>query len=252
MAFSSPLPSRWPRHMAPKLLVLALAAVAGVAAGLLSSPLDFHDASATKIAQLPVAYAANCGQNPGCGGVATSAIDVDHRVYPGGLTDDPEQLNNSEQWTITAYWDTLATAPGCACGYENNSYVTVAMSHSGTSWTATCTGCDATNGPIYSVTACDINADDCSSYDGDYRLIVRVKEVNGLAAAPCNGNYRYINRVAYSVTAIDDGNSFETTHCTLGGSVSPTQITFAATDNGAFACANNCSQVGTNLVVTFQ
>ena len=104
MASSSPLRSRWPRHMAPKLAILALAAVAGLAAGLFSSPLVFYGASGPEIAQIPVAYAVTCGQNPGCGGgLVTSALDVDHRVYPGALTDDPVQLNNSEQVTVTAY-----------------------------------------------------------------------------------------------------------------------------------------------------
>ena len=107
-------------------------------------------------------------------------------------------------------------------------------------------------GPIYGVTMCDVNADDCSSYDGDYRLQVRIAQNNGNPAGQCGGNMRYINRVEYVVGSVDDGDSFETTHCTLGSAMSPTQSTYSATDNGAFECAYSCSEAGTNVTVTFQ
>jgi len=180
----------------------------------------------------------------------TSALDVYHRVHPGGITDDPVQLDDRETVSITVYYSLLSGIGACSCGYETSQAVTITPVLSGTSWSGSCSGCDPTNGPIRSVTICDINADECESYDGDYRLNVIVDKTYGAGGGSCNGNPRYINRVVYTISSVDDGDAYDASGCTLGSAVSPTTNSFSATDFGTFECTFDC-EPGPALTVTF-
>jgi len=240
-----------------RLRALGLSAVLGLSAGLVYGLLPlmpFGDDVASFLPSAPVASAQPyCGQPlPVCNPTdlnVTSGLDVYHRVSPGGITDDPVQLNNSERVTITAYWSLLPNLGACSCGQEISQTVTIDPTLSGTSWTGTCTGCNA-GGPIYAVVICDINADDCLSYDGDYRLNVNVVQSNGGGSGGCAGNPRFLNRVEYTITNINNGDAYDASTCVLGAAVSPTTNSFTATDFGAFECAFNC-EVGPSLTVTF-
>jgi len=238
-----------------RLRTLVLSAVLGITAGFVDGLLPivpFGDDVATFLPSAPVASAQPyCGQNPACGGdlTVTSALDVHHRVHPGGLSDDPVQLDDDELVTITVYWSTLS-AGQCSCTGEISDSVTIQPTLSGSSWSGTCSGCDAMNGPIYDVVICDINADDCLSLDNDYRLNVDIDEINGAASTPCGLLNRHINRVVYTITNISNGDDYEGTHCVVGSAVSPTASSFSATDFGTFECAFNC-EAGPSLTVTF-
>lgn len=228
----------------------ALAMVFGVIGGRLQPEVD---RAPLALLQLPSASAQTyCGQVVNCGAdpTVTSALDVHHRVYPGGISDDPVQLDDSERVTITAYWSLQNNISPCSCLYEISDSVTYDVTHSGTAWSGTCTGCDATNGPIYAVVTCDINADHCMSLDGDYRLNVNIKQINGIGGGDCAVYDRHLNRVEYTITNIDDGDDYDGTHCVVGSAVSPTANSFAQTDFGAFECGFSC-ETGPSLTVTF-
>jgi len=194
-----------------------------------------------------------CGQNPACGGdlTVTSALDVHHRVHPGGISDDPVQLDDDELVTIIVYWSTLNTGGQCSCTGEISESVTIQPTLSGSTWSGTCSGCDAMNGPIYAAVICDINSDPCiNTFDNDYRINVDIGEINGSANTQCGPLPRHINRVVYTITNISNGDDYDDVHCMLGSAVSPTTSTFAATDFGTFECAFNC-EAGPSLTVTF-
>ena len=233
------------------LVSTALAITAGLVYGLL--PLvPFGDDVATFLPSAPVASAQPyCGQNPACGGdpTVTSALDVHHRVHPGGLSDDPVQLDDDELVTITVYWSLLNVGGQCACTNEISQSVTIQPTLSGSTWSGTCTGCNA-GGPIYDVVICDINSDNCMSLDNDYRLNVDIDELNGNPAGFCSLNMRHINRVMYTITNISNGDDYDGTHCVVGSAVSPTTSSFSTTDFGSFECNFNC-EAGPSLTVTF-
>lgn len=220
----------------------------GLAAGVLSALLPLM---ATDVSAIPIASAQTyCGVTPCGGSTVTSALDVYHRVDPGGITDDPVQLDDRETVSITAHWSLANVGGACSCGYATSKTVTIIPILSGTSWSGTCSGCDPTNGPIRSVTICDINADACEGYDGDYRLNVVVDQAYGTGGAGCSMYSRFINRVVYTITEIDDGDDYNATLCVLGTAVGPTTNSFTATDSGTFECSANCEQ-GPSLTITF-
>jgi len=239
-----------------RLRVLLFSTALGLSAGLVHGLLPlmpFGDNMSTFLPSAPVASAQPfCGQNPACGGdpTVTSALDVHHRVHPGGVSDDPVQLDDNELVTITVYWSLLNMGGQCSCTNEISQSVTIQPTLSGSTWSGTCTGCDPVNGPIYDVVICDINSDSCLSLDNDYRLNVDIDEINGTAPIPCFGNARHINRVVYTVTNISNGDDYNATHCVVGSAVSPVTSTFAATDFGAFECNFNC-EAGPSLTITF-
>jgi len=238
-----------------RLRVLLFSTALGLSAGLVYGLLPlmpFGDDVATFLPSAPVASAQPfCGQNPACGGdlTVTSALDVHHRVYPGAITDDPVQLDDDELVTITVYWSTLSTIGQCSCSGEISQSVTIQPTLSGSSWSGTCSGCNA-GGPIYDVVICDINSDNCLSLDNDYRLNVDIDEVNGIANTLCGPWARHINRVVYTITNIANGDDYDGAHCVVGSAVSPTSSSFSATDFGAFECTFDC-EAGPSLIVTF-
>jgi len=240
-----------------RLRLLVLAAVLGISAGLaygLLPLVPFGDDVATFLPSAPVASAQPfCGQNPICGmdPTVTSALDVHHRVYPGAITDAPVQLDDDELVTITVYWLTLPNIAQCSCSQQVSQSVTIQPTLSGSTWSGTCTGCNA-GGPIYDVVICDINTDPCiDTFDNDYRLNVDIDEIFGLVpTGPCAMNPLHINRVVYTITNISDGDDYDDSHCVVGSAVSPTTNSFSATDFGAFECAFDC-ETGPSLTVTF-
>jgi len=239
-----------------RMRALFLSTVLGIATGLVYGLLPLvpsEDEVATGLSSASVASAqSNCGQNPNCGvdSTVTSALDVFHRVYPGAITDAPVQLEDDELVTITVYWSLLSGLGQCSCSNEVSQSVTIQPTLSGSTWSGTCSGCSA-GGPIRSVVLCDINSDQCvDTFDNDYRLNVDIDKVNGaVAGGPCNGNFRYINRVVYTITNIDDGDDYDSSHCVIGSAVSPTSNSFVATDTGTFECAFNC-ETGPSLTIT--
>jgi len=239
-----------------RLRVLVLAVALGISAGFVYGLLPlmpFGDDVATLLPSASVASAQPfCGVNPACGVdvTVTSALDVHHRVHPGAITDDPVQLNDDELVTITVYWLTPAAIGQCSCSQQVSQSVTIQPTLSGSTWSGTCTGCNA-GGPIRDVVICDINSDNCQSLDNDYRLNVDIDTFFGLVpSGPCSGNALFINRVEYTITNVSNGDDYDGTNCVVGSAVSPTTNSYSATDFGAFECAFDC-ETGPSLTVTF-
>ncbi len=85
-------------------------------------------AAALLTALSPAAAWAYCGRNDCFGSTVNSAITVVHYQPAGGSNVDAVEPDTGEDWTITAYWDTLGSAPAlCDCTATANAtvYVTV-------------------------------------------------------------------------------------------------------------------------------
>ena len=73
-------------------------------------------AAALLTALSPAAAWAYCGSNDCFGSTVNSAITVVHYQPAGGSNVDAVEPDTGEDWTITAHWDTLGSAPThCAC-----------------------------------------------------------------------------------------------------------------------------------------
>ena len=196
------------------------------------------------------AHAQNCGRND-CAiyNHQVSAIEVIHYDQ----IDDDEVVavepDTGETWSITAYWDSLLANPlACQCHQTNTASVSVDVDWSAStdSWSASCTGCNPTNGPIYGVTVCATYG--CGSgmsiYNSwGYELVVDVVKVNGTfgsisCSVPVNG---FLSRVVYATTSVDDGNQINGLLCSESTAVSPISQSFGVTDNGAFECTYSCA-----------
>lgn len=193
-----------------------------------------------------VAYAV-CGTFIGCGGgdgTVTSALDVRHVEGPT-INGDPVEPDDGESWEIEAVWAGLS-GTSCACT-ETSASVSADVTWTGSAWTVSCTGCNPSTGPIRSISICHI--DGCTNMDThswEYRLIV---DVDSTVGALCG---RYLNRVIYTTTSIDDGDVIDTNDCTEASSVSPATQTVSATDYGAFECAFNCSGTAATATIAYE
>ncbi|MBK6768331.1 MAG: hypothetical protein IPG72_04760 [Ardenticatenales bacterium] len=233
---SSPPPiGRTSRRLIPIRVSVGLAAVA----------------AAVMVALAPhVAHAQYCGQND-CVNFSrqVSAIDVIHYDQVGGDDVVAVEPDTGESWTITGYWDSrlLETLP-CRCQTTTSSQVTVDVdwSDSTDSWSASCTGCNSSTGPIYGVTVCaTYGCGSGMSIDNSwgYELVVDLAKINGVfGSISCQPQVNgYLSRVEYETTSVDDGNQIDALLCSEGTSVSPVSQTFGTTDSGAFECTYSCA-----------
>jgi hypothetical protein len=191
-----------------------------------------------------------------------SAITVVH-ADPGLTSDVPVEPDTGETIDITAYWDTrvIDNSP-CVCAQTASAGVAVDVVWSdATGWSATCTGCDALNVPIYRVSVCGVG--ECASGTSidngwSYELIVDIAKNNGTCIEDPNGFPNpvagWLSHVDYATTAVDDGNLIDTTTCTEGLSVSPTSQVFTVTDSGGgFDCNFTCaSAAGPTMTITYE
>ena len=233
---SSPPPiGRTSRRLIPIRVSVGLAAVAAAVMAALAPQ---------------AAYAQTCGRND-CVNFnrQVSAIDVIH--YDQIDDDDVVAVepDTGETWSITAYWDSLLANPlACQCQQTNSASVSVDVdwSDSTDSWSASCTGCNPTNGPIYGVTVCaTYGCGSGMSVDNSwgYELVVDVLKINGMfSSISCNpGVNGYLTRVEYVTTSVDDGNQINGLLCSESTAVSPISQSFGVTDNGAFECTYSCA-----------
>lgn len=187
---------------------------------------------------------------PTCGptdNTLTSALTVGHYEE---RTTAPVEPDTGETWEVKAVYATaLGAQPApCAC-QEVNAAVSVDVDWNGTSWSATCTGCNPTTGPIFSVGVCvDDDTDTCSagqtSHSWGYTLIADVARTS---LYNCFGNPYIANldRVEYEPTAIDDGNVIDAETCSEGDAVSPVGPSLTPViDYGSWECDLDCDASG--------
>lgn len=203
---------------------------------------------------LPPTASASCGRNDCAGTHTISAVTVQHVDQDGETTLIPVEPDTGETIEVTAYWDVLDEVfPSvCDCRQTATASVTVDVDWSDAtdSWSASCTGCNASSGPIYGVTVCHV--DGCGTIENawSYELIVDLATNNGQCdeGAPLG----FLSRVEYETTSIDDGDAIREGNCTEWYSVSPTSQTFSVTDSGAFECTYTCAAAnGPTLTLIF-
>lgn len=203
------------------------------------------------------AAAQGCGAGDclGPGQTTTASVTVQHYEQVDPTTVREVEPDSGETIEVTAYWDVDALVPGfCDCYRTASATVDVDVDWNETtdSWDATCTGCDATNGPIYSVTVC--HSDGCGSgvnIDNawEYELIVNMVPTNGT----CQGNAGEVSGVLFETTSVDDGDAIRTSTCSEWYSVSPTSQTFSVSDLGPFECTYTCAAAsGPTLMIEYQ
>jgi hypothetical protein len=155
----------------------------------------------------------------------------------------PVEPDIGETIQIDAYWDAQVTAgEGCSCDQLHSATVYVDVDWNDTTgWTAVCTGCSLTNGPIRRVSVCSVGA--CGSgatvdNGWSYELIVEADLKEGeCGTLPWHG---FLSHVDFTTTSIDDGNIIDTSNCTEGSAVSPDSQTVSVTDS-TFDCVYSCA-----------
>lgn len=202
----------------------------------------------------PTPVAAQCAPTQQCPstGVSHSTLEVDHVFTSGGI-DYPVEPDDSDVWDIDASWlgQYVPLNPTCSC-LRDYASAAATVTWNGSGWSASCFGCDAVNGPIYSVTVCDVESCDSLTHGWSYRLIVAIDD----AILVCGGtlsNFGFLDRVTYTAVSADDGHVIDDDECEEGASVtwvSPVAVT--GTDFGAFECAQSCNSVGINLTLHYQ
>lgn len=189
--------------------------------------------------EVPAVHAAAC--QPGNGACIplyrTAAVDVDHAVIDG-LSRTPVQLDDSESWNITAYWNT--TILPCQ---ETSETATVDVTwDDATGWTLSN---KSTTTNITAINICTIG-NDCSeeyTHTFGYRLYVQVND-------PLPGAYN-LRQVVFTTTSIDDGFEVDAS-CEAADAVSPTSQTFSGTDSGTFECLYSCDNSGTSVQILYE
>jgi hypothetical protein len=212
------------------------------------------------LAGIPVApppvYAA-CGAAYNCtlDNTATSSLTVNHTMT-NGAGGAPVEPDDGETWTVVATWSSDTGMPlGCSCIDLGSATATVDVqwSESTDSWSATCTaGCSATMGPIRGVSICD--GSECGGGDNgwSYELIVDIDHSLYLNCPVSGSKWGYLSKVAYTTTAVDDGNEIDISDCSEGAVVSPGGTPYSATDTGAFECAFTCAASGPTVTINYQ
>jgi hypothetical protein len=227
--------------------LLALAALTGVALAHLTN----------QVPPLP-AYAA-CGTSHGviCEGPKASLLEVNH-FEVNGAADRYVEPDSGETWHVQAIWATTSGGT-CACT-ETYAQATVRVdwvpaTHE---WVATCTsGCDEYGGPIFGFSICD--DDHCLESGSTYHSWLYVLEGEIDESVTTCSRTAYLDRVEYTTTSVDDGDSLSGTGagCYELYSISPTSQTFAVTDTGAnqaagtFVCAPSDCLGPTQITLTY-
>ena len=160
----------------------------------------------------------------------TAGVIVKHHYedYPSRLVEP----DDSDTWLITATWKTQSGIAVCPCDSEIVA-ATVTVDWDGTDWTATCTGCNATSGPIYKVKAC--GTADCGTRSSEYVLLVDIEELN---TDMCDDAWLWT--VDFLSTELDDGNYFTTSPSSTVTAVSPVNEPYSTTDTQIFDCEFGC------------
>ena len=84
-------------------------------------------------------------------------------------------------------------------------------------------------------------------------LIADVDEARGPYTCGAGPTFnRFLHRVDYTTTSINNGNVVNTSGCTLGSSVSPVSQTVNAIDYGAFECAFDCNATPVTTDIVYQ
>ena len=202
---------------------------------------------APSVAAQPTCGSQNCG-----GGVAYSALDVNH-TYTSGMNVHPVEPDDTDTFDVEVRYLGLYDMfnPTCSCK-EVLENVSVSVTWTGSGWSASCTGCNAMAGPVYGVTVCDRASCGSLSHGWGYRLQVQIDD----SVLVCTGglqNPGFLNQVTYTADTIDDGHVIDTSGCLEGASVvwvSP--VVVQATDSGPFECASSCNNTGASLTLTYQ
>lgn len=187
----------------------------------------------------------------GSDATVTSALQVAHLVLEPSIV--PVEPDDSETWDIKAVWATQFAA-ACNC-QEIDSTVSTTVTWTGSTWSASCTGCDATNGPIRSVSVCPV--DSCTigpaTHGWSYKLIVDVElQAERYCVLNNTNEATYLVRVEYTTTEVDPGDIIDTVECDEVGAVSPTSQVWTATDYGSFECAFNCDSTGASTAIFYE
>ena len=176
---------------------------------------------------------------PTCGptdNTLTSALTVGHYEE---RTTAPVEPDTGETWEVKAVYATaLGAQPApCAC-QEVNAAVAVDVDWNGTSWSATCTGCNPTTGPIFAVNVC-VDDDTAVCSDGEenhswgYKLVANVARINTYNCIPFGGVIANLDRVEYRPTSIDDGNVIDAETCAEGDAVTPVGSSYTSVIDSA-------------------
>lgn len=210
-------------------------------------------AGAVAVAVLPRTASATCGRNDCPTDTRqVSAVTVQHLEQVSHVEVYPVEPDSGETIEVLAYWDTLNSAPGCSCHQTDTESITVDVDWSDAtdSWSASCTGCDSTNGPFYGVTVCHVGG--CNSIDNAwaYELVVQIAKVRANCPA---GPAGYLSEVDYTTTSVDDGDTIRISNCSEWYGVSPTSQTFTVTDSGGFECTYTCAAAsGPTLTLLYE
>jgi hypothetical protein len=186
----------------------------------------------------------------------TSALAVGH--YDETYT-SPVEPDSGETWQVKAVYATsqYAQPAPCAC-QEANATVSVDVDWDGTSWSATCTGCNPIAGPIYAVDVCvDDDADVCSdgeeNHSWGYKLVADVARTNLYNCIPIGGIIANLDRIEYRPTSIDDGNVIDAETCAEGYAVAPVGSSYTSViDYGAWECEFDCDATGASTSLLYE
>lgn len=188
-------------------------------------------------AKVPPALAAACksSNGPCVPGFRTAAVDVSHGVPGASVT--PVEPDTGEKWTITGYWNSN-TVPIC----DQLTYTaTASVAWTGSGWELSDV---ATTFGVMDVDICDESTCDKVDLHGyGYRLSAKLRDPNG------SFNLR---QVVFEASDVDDGQELDTSMCSLGTAVSPTEASFTATDSGSFACGYSCDEIGASLLISYE
>lgn len=191
---------------------------------------------------------AACGALTNCGGdpTLTSALDVQHE-YDDGTTIWPVEPDDSDVWDITPTWSSAFGGLWCVCD-DWTASATATVTWTGSSWSASCTGCDAVNGPIYGVSVCTFLDNPCTYKSWHYRLLVNLE---GTRTRQCTvGTDYFLNDVLYELASADDGDYLD--NCIESGVVVPiTPASVSVHDTGAFECAFTCAATGSLVTIRY-
>lgn len=201
-----------------------------------------------------MAYWQDCGEDT----TQTSALDVTH-LYYDGLGQLPVEPDDAEKWTITPIYETPddpVTIPGiCRCNELAASSVTAEVTWTGTAWSVECTGCNPLAGPVYEVSACAQGGKNCLAEDTHsygYKLVVDLADQWSWYQCVMGTYPRYLERVQYAASSVDDGYVLDVEECTLGSGVEWSPDVDGATDEGSFECSYSCDADGASVILEYE
>jgi hypothetical protein len=185
----------------------------------------------------------------------TSALTVGH--YDETYT-TPVEPDTGETWEIKSVYATYSGVlpPVCAC-QEVDATVSVDVDWDGTSWSATCTGCNPIAGPIFAVDVCvDDDTDVCSdgevNHSSKYKLVADVADTH-LYYCLQNLFIANLDRVEYRPTSIDDGNVIDAETCAEGYAVTPVGSSYTSViDYGGWECEFDCDATGASTSLFYE